>query len=285
MCLIYKELLVVFSRSKTNFYYVVGSRKVMLSVSALSSYVFCPNQFYQVYVLKEKVKDNKAMLLGSIKHKIFDFLSQHEFSLISSIKSDTDLSYHFQSFLKSAARKSIITYRKKILSFGLSPVDVFRSCSSLIAFETSSIVSRVKPHFDKGLSGMALFDAISPKIKPEYSIKSINLGLKGRIDQLACFGDRLVPIELKSGTPPIEGVWDYHKIQAVSYALLLSDVFKTDVNSCVIHYVDHDRKHEIVVDSAVRDWVLSIRDSCLALFDEKQPPKGCGKCDFCSRPS
>ncbi len=82
--------------------------------------------------------------------------------------------------------------------------------------------------------GSDLWEKLTPKITSEIRLESEKLNLKGIIDQLEIYGQGIVPIELKTGSCPKEGVWDNHRIQAGAYALLAEEYFNSKVKEAFI---------------------------------------------------
>lgn len=257
----------------------------MLSVSALSSYVHCPRQFYVHHVLKEALPPKDVIVLGLIKHSVYESLCKMEESLVLSVTPDTNIHALFRSNLVRALQDSVKKYRYALRQVNVPLVDAFKRCLPAVDFEAHDRSTPIKQLVDKGLFGQELWSELSPKIRPEYSVKSDVLGLRGRIDRLACYPDGVVPVELKSGSPPSEGVWASHRIQAAAYTMLLSEKFNTRVDKAIVHYVDQNIRRELLMNPFLNDWVIEIRDACNAIISSRQPPKGCNRedCTYCQR--
>lgn len=255
----------------------------MLSVSALSSYVHCPRQFFVHYVRKEALPPRDVIVLGLIKHKVYESLGDMEERLVCSLMPDSDVHAYYRTNLVRSLQDSVKRYKNALRQVNVPLVDAFKRCLPAVEFEARDRALPVSELLRKGLHGQDLWEAISPKIKHEYPVKSSGLGLSGRIDRLACYPSGVVPVELKSGRPPDQGVWDSHRIQVVSYAMMLSEKFGVDVDRAVVHYVDKNVRREVVVNPFLKGWVLDVRDSCLALMGSSDLPKGCGKesCPYC----
>jgi len=257
----------------------------MLSVSALSSYVFCPRQFFVRYVLKEGVPPKKVIALGLIKHRVYELVGEHEEEIVRGLLPAHDPHAVFRRQLLRFLEQSVRKYKHSLRGVQVPLTEAFQSCMPAVAFEARDRAERVTPLLQKGLSGEQLWEALSPKLKSEYAVKSKILGLSGRIDRLACYDTGVVPIELKSGKPPGQGVWDTHRLQVAAYALLLSEQFGIEVDRGIIHYVDAGIQREVVMNPFLKEWVGRIRDACVAVLESKDVPKSCGRegCEFCAR--
>jgi CRISPR-associated exonuclease Cas4 len=255
----------------------------MVSVSALSSYIHCPRQFFVHYVLKEALPPKDVIALGLIKHKVYEKISDNEQAIVCSLTPNSDvrivLRTNFVKFLRDAVR----SYSNYLRRVELPLVDAFRKCLPAIEFEVDARLAPIKSLLDAGLFGEDLYAEIYPKVRSEYSVKALELS--GRVDRLECHTDHVIPVELKSGKPPEEGVWDTHRMQVSCYMLMLSEHFGTQVNTAIVHYIDSDVKREVIMNPFLEEWVSSTKNACLTLLESKNPPKGCGRknCEYCDR--
>ncbi len=257
----------------------------MLPVTALSSFVYCPRQFYASYVLKEKVVLNQAMVLGSIKHRAFDMFSSKEESLVSSIDSSDDVFSVFENSFRRCLRKSVVVNKASLRFVEVSLDSAFKISVPTVLQEANSRAKIISSFMAQNIVGEELWNALIPKHKSEMSLKSETLGLKGRVDRIECYPDALVPVELKSGKTPENGVWEHHRIQACAYALLFEDRFNNSVHKSVVHYVDSGIKRDVVINPFLRDWVKDIAKKAHSIIESKEVPKGCERpsCNHCSR--
>ena len=73
----------------------------MISVTNLTTYMFCPRKLYLLNVLEFEEPPKEAVLLGSVKHNVFDKINKADELIVTSI-------------LKSTQQQEIeIIYRKK----------------------------------------------------------------------------------------------------------------------------------------------------------------------------
>ena len=257
----------------------------LLPVTALASWVHCPRQFFMSYVLKVEEPMNAAMVLGSVKHKFHELASLADERIILQLKKSDGLQEVFAREFTGILRESVVKSVNSLRQVQVTLLEAFESGKPVLADEVRDRVERLSPLIAQGLSGDALWSALSPKIKSEYRVQSEKLGLKGRIDKLECYGARLVPVELKSGKAPVEGVWDGHRIQAGSYALLLEDVFQTTVPEAVVHYVDHKARRSVMLNPFLREEIIEIAAKARQTIESTELPKGCARegCKYCAQ--
>ena len=258
----------------------------LIPVTALSSWIRCPRQFYTSYVLEIQEPPKDVMILGLIKHKLHEAMSQEEEKVVLALKPQDRIQEIFHTnFVKLL--KSIVTNQANALRMVSVPLtEAFQKAVPIIEFEAADKAARIMPLIKQGLVGEELWNSITPKVKPEYSLQSKKLGLKGRIDRLEYYDTALVPVELKSGNPPNEGVWEGHRIQAASYALMLEDKFSTIVPEAIVHYVDHNSRRPVVLNPFLREYVVTTAAAVRACLESKDLPEGCGRenCTACKDP-
>lgn len=255
----------------------------ILPVSALSSWIRCPKQFYLSYVIQEKTPLNDAMVLGLIKHKLHELMSQQEEQIIKTLRPKENPQEIFTQQFNQLLTKSIKTYSNSLRTVQVSLMTAFQKSQNIIHFEATERATRLQPYLEQGLTGEELWEAITPKIKTEYSIKSEKLGIKGRIDRLELYGDKIIPVELKSGTMPQTGAWEEHTIQATSYAAMLEELFNTKVPEAIVQYVDHNQRRLIKINPFHHEQIKETINKAQDCIKTQEIPNGCGKehCKAC----
>jgi len=256
----------------------------LIPVSALSSWVHCPRQFYLSYVLEIEEPPKDVMILGLIKHKLHEQISLQEESVVTTLKKDDKVEEILHSSFASLLKNIVTNHANALRMVSVPLTSAFQKAMPIVKFEATDRAQRIMPFLQKGITGDALWHALTPKVKTEYSIQSQKLGLKGRIDRLELYESRLLPVELKSGNPPQEGVWEEHRIQVASYALMLEDTFSTTVPEAIVQYVDHNQRRLIVLNPFLKEQVVEIIAKVKNCLETKELPDGCGreKCSACN---
>lgn len=261
----------------------------MISVTKLSSYLYCPRKIYLTDVMKIVELPKAALVKGTIRHSTFEKINNIEEEIVMSVKPDHKFNNILNIYVKnfsSALRSSIMQNKERLRKVSLPLVDAYR---------------QIWPHFMKEserrslnifnfilanrLFGPDLWESLFPKIKSEIRINSKELELKGIIDQLHVYPDKVIPVELKTGKAPSEGVWPGHKIQIAAYILLFNEKFGTSVQKGLVHYLDHDSIQEIIMNPFLKNEVIEIKDKVNKLLNSDELPKKCSnlnKCKACS---
>lgn len=263
----------------------------MISVSFLSSYDYCPRKLFLEQVLKLVVVPKEAVVKGSIGHEVHDRINKADESFIRSIR--TALSYSeildkYKKLHSELLNQSIIKNKGKLAEIKVSLTDYFKEAWPMI-FEESKERAMNLYNFIKTnkVFGDELWEKLSPKIQTEYYIESEELQLKGVIDKLEIYENKLVkevvPYELKTGKAPREGAWLGHKLQIGAYVMLL-EKNKMFVREAFVKYLDINESRQVMINPFLEKKVLETRDKIIGLFKSKEVPDFCeskSKCDSC----
>ena len=200
----------------------------IITVSDLTTYQYCPRKLYLLRVLKVKPALKKEVLFGRIRHEILDLINKEEKRIISSI-TRLDKVFVEETLRKYYSRiitQTLLREKAEIRGFNLRITDVFNNLWPSIKL---MMLERRNEIYDfmlrTGFLGEELYNKIIPKTESEKKITSEKLGLKGIIDLIKYYPNEIVPVEYKTGSIPINGVWPSHKIQIASYIMLLMDYY------------------------------------------------------------
>ncbi|MFH1642339.1 MAG: CRISPR-associated protein Cas4 [Nanoarchaeota archaeon] len=257
----------------------------MLSVTMLSGYMYCPRKLYLERVLGLYEPPKEALVRGSIRHETYDLINKNEERIVKSIESPEGIkeifSYEYQKFLRLAILKNKDGLRKFDLQLG----QVFKETLPLLMAEvvnrSINISNFIKEH---NIFGVELWEKLTPKIKSEFRVTSEKLGIKGIIDQIEVYETGMVPIELKTGKAPKEGVWPGHKIQIAAYALLLEEFNNKEVKEGFVTYLDTQERRHIPINAFLRLEVQELIDKVNDLLHSRDLPDYCAsenKCNVC----
>lgn len=254
----------------------------------LSSYLFCSRKLFlqQVLNLKEPLKE--SLVLGTLRHEIYDFINQKEQQIVTEIKEKEKYEVLFNTYKNSYSkilREKIINNKSKIKEVNLDIVDVFKRTWPLILGEaetrTKNIFDFIKKH---NIYGQELWDKLTPKIISEQRISSDNLQLKGIVDRIEVYEQGYVPVELKTGKMPKEGMWPGHRIQLAAYAMLIEEKYKTNVKEAFVRYLDAKETRHITINPFMKEEILSLVKEVQELLKKSNIPNYCenrSKCTNC----
>ncbi|MFH1638689.1 MAG: CRISPR-associated protein Cas4 [Candidatus Woesearchaeota archaeon] len=246
----------------------------MLSVSALTSYLYCARKFYLNYALKIYEPMAFPVMFGKIKHEVVDFVNKYEKSIVMDVKESMDkedirrlYKRAYYAFLVNSVRK----YKNDLKRLNFNPLEVFQNAWKDMAKESEARAQNVVSFVEKNkVYGEQLWEKLTPKMISEYWVESQALGLRGIVDRIEDHDGKLVPFELKTGTPPKEGVWEGHKVQISAYIMMLNET--AEVREGYVEYLQEHSRRKVVVNPFVEDNIKSLIQEVNSILDSSIPP-------------
>ena len=260
----------------------------MISVSTLSSYLYCPRKLYLEYVLRLSKPPKDVLLKGTIRHEAHENINGVEEKLVKRVTKELslmDIQDIYKKEYSEILRESIRKYKKELLGLELDLGETFKDMWPFILNESRIRALNVFTFSQKNnLYENELWQKLTPKIISEFSVESVTLGLRGRIDQIEDYGDEYVPYELKTGKMPEKGVWPGHRIQLGAYLLLLQEKAKKPIKEGFIRYLDNDETRQITMNPFFRDEIIELIENVNKLLISKEIPNFVdneNKCNAC----
>lgn len=259
----------------------------MLSVTMLSECMYCPRKLYLQYVLGLAEPPKECLVLGSLKHKVFEEINNSEQRIVSSINEKISLS-DMKSLYKSEyfrILKEVIEKKKKDLDqFSIPLSDAFKRMMNSVFEEAEQRAENVFNFIESNaVFGEELWEKLTPKILSEIRVESKDLLLKGVIDRIEVYGDSFVPIELKTGKSPREGAWPGHKLQLSAYMVVLEQDGK-HIDHGRIVYLDSKSVVKVVINPFIEEDVKKHVDHVNLVLSSRQAPPfvdNMNKCASC----
>lgn len=261
---------------------------MLLSVTSLSAYDYCSRKLYLERVLRLKEPPKEPIVLGTVRHQVVDFINKHEERIVRSITKDDSEDHireKYQNYYLRFLKKAIVDHKYELSEVGLNQLEAYRKIKELVLEESRIRVDNLLNFIRKSrLYGDELWEKLTPKLESEFYVESEKLGLKGIIDNIERYEDILIPIELKTGSAPREGVWPGHQLQLGAYLLMLSEKTGKDIDKGYIRYLDLSENRPIVMNPflkmKIEELVKKVKD-CLSA---SELPDFCGsenKCRSC----
>src|SRR3989344_4974337 len=241
-----------------------------ISVSLLSSYLYCSRKLFLEKVLLLEEPPKESLVLGSIRHETYDNINKKEEEIVTSIKKRTTLEnlevLYKQNYLQ-ILRKAIANNRKRLEEVNINMLEAYKKSFPFI-MEESSIRANNIFNFIKtnNVFGDELW-----------------LKLKGIIDQVHVYDNEYVPFELKTGRTPSDGVWPSHRIQIAAYSLLLQEKFNKPIKEGFVVYLDTKEKRHIAFNPFMKQEVKQIVDEVIEMLEGKEIPDFCNNENKCRK--
>ena len=259
-----------------------------ISVSMLSTYLYCPRKLFLQKVLQIEEIPKESLVLGSIRHEVYDFINKAEESIVKKITEKPEYEKLREVYRQAYAKKvreAIIRNIARLREVNLGLANVFKRTWPYIMAEAEerarNIFNFIKEH---NVYGSELWEKLTPKIISELSIESDTLQLRGIIDKVEIYEEGYVPIELKTGKAPKEGLWPGHKIQIAAYALMLEEKYQRPVKEAFVHYLDNKEKRHIAINPFMKEEIIGLVKEIQELLEKKSLPNYCenrNKCASC----
>ncbi len=260
----------------------------LVSVTDMCAYNFCKRSLYLKLVLKLREPPKPVMVLGSIRHKVYEEANKKEEELVSQISSDfkrQEILQMFSNAYNAILNKSVYSYLPQLESLKMDKEEVTVQLQKAVAGQAQERADEIVSFSSKtGLFGKELWESLTPKIMSELRVSSEKLRLKGIVDRIEVYGSEYVPVEIKTGKAPYEGVWPDHRLQVAAYMLLLNEKFNIRIKEGLVNYVAANQQRQIVMNPFMEYEVTGAVNNVFELVEQKKVPDFCGKsyCTVCS---
>ncbi len=258
---------------------------MIISVTDLSSYLWCPRSLYMQKVMGIEEPPNRLMVMGSLKHEVFEQANGKEQDAFLSVVKGTKEEEAFNIFYKLYIDTLAAGLKRKegtMEQFGIAKEEAEKEMRLLLfreARDRSSSVLRFAISND--VYGYELWESIVPKVFAEVRVSSKELRLRGIVDKIELFPDKCITHEMKTGKAPVTGIWPSHRIQVAAYCMLAERKFNVTSTESVVSYVTAGLTRKIMMNPFMEQEVLDTTERVIRLFESDKIPQSCGK-ETCS---
>lgn len=247
--------------------------------SSLREYEFCPRAVYLKNVLKIPPKRSVERCRGLLGHAIRKELSLRQSKLLGRVKDVKEIEPLMLEELNSILEDIPYIYRNMLA--GIEPDEYVSEIKTQLTNEIRLMGENLSLMINE-LGIERALEIITPW-RVEYSIRSDELKLSGRIDKIMK-QDTYMPIEIKTGYVG-NSTWEGDRLQICAYALLLEDKFDEFIPYGFVEYTQIQEKRPVLTTEKLRRKVINTRDEILEILNGKVPeicPHGSGKkCQAC----
>lgn len=269
--------------------------KMLIRVSSISEYVYCPVKMYLSYTQDREIK-TPEMIAGKLSHEIRRGFQELIKQNLWSVKKDLGLDEISASLFENAPSliRNTIERRCKIEGIDFTEVEsVYEKLKDELKLESCIIALKIKNILrETGKTGAEVVDMLFPPSLLEYPIEDRKLNLSGKVDKIEIIDGIYYPIEIKAGRFPIRGVWESDALQVAAYAVLIEQEFDTEVLVGFVDYLKINERRPVVVNSKLRGKLFDVLDDINAMFHDEHTPEPtsnikkcerCGYMEFCER--
>jgi len=252
--------------------------KRIINITDITEYLYCPRKVYLKLVKGLRAPPTKRMILGMLRHHVFDIFNKNESVLVSSIKQkieEKEIKKLYEDMLSGIITETITLNKNQIINFRIDNKELTDSINKTAIPEISLRIPAITDAINSGFLGKELWRELKPKYLTEYRIESSSLGLRGRVDRIK-FSDFPIPIERKTR----EKIFESDKIQLAGYSLLLQEEFGRKVDSGIIEIMGKQENVELTEE--LKNKVLEIAEKIRNLQEENAfTPSNFQKCQKC----
>ena len=257
--------------------------KKIISVSDINGWLYCPRKIYLNKVCNLPVIQNRAMVIGKLKHNIIEIFSKQEESFISKIDKDydkIDLAFMFEDFLNQIANNIFIANHASIEKFMIDPADILKKVHRDFSEDIRLRIQHIKEKTAQSIFGNDIWKSLETIYISEMKVESDIIGLRGRIDRVLFSrkDNSVIPFELKSRE---DNIFHSDEIQLTAYAMLLEEKYLQKISRGIIEVGNN--KKEISISEENKKEVLQIADLIRNIETNPIPPilSNFNKCRYC----
>jgi CRISPR-associated exonuclease Cas4 len=262
---------------------------MMINVSWISEYVYCPVKLYLRYYDEEGM-ETMSMIQGRMMHEILrgfeELIKRNLWGLTRdmNLREITDtLFVDVPSLIKNTCERYAeagLMDSEELQEIAHELKWDLRFDSCLLALKATKIMENTQR------TGADLVDMLFTPSLLELFLENKEFNLKGKVDKIELSDGYYYPIEVKSGKPPVKGVWESDAIQIAAYAMLIQEEFKKEVSVGFVDYLQIGERRTVVVDAQLQQKLFQVMEEIQSLLEEgytpqlAQNPTKCSACEY-----
>jgi CRISPR-associated protein Cas4 len=258
-----------------------------ISVTFLTAYMYCKRKFFLEQIAGIAEPPKEVLVTGKIKHNVFDLANKQERGIVLAVtNSDKEqIETKYKEMYAKNLKNTILINKDALNKVEKSLSDAYKELWPF--FEEEAKVRAENLHkfaAENNIFGKELWEKLTPKIESEVYVESENLQLKGKVDRIEVYADKIVPVELKTGSGPKEGVWEEHQVQIGAYMMLLEEVLGKKASVGRVSYLKDKEDREVSLNPFLRDEIVKLVKEVQEFIEKKNIPdftRNRNKCESC----
>jgi len=251
-----------------------------VNASTINQLSYCPRAVYLRDVLGVEAPPTPEQQTGLVGHAIRKELSLRQNKILKKAGDEKEVPGLLKTELEKIIADAPHIYKEK-----LTGVDYQKFVAELrpqLESEVTQLAEKISEMVDE--LGLKEAVKITTLWKVEYTIKSEELKLSGRVDKVMFDGFH-IPVEIKTGEYA-DGVWEGDRQQVCAYSLLLEDKFGEKVPYGFVEYSKAYEQRPVINTEQLRRRTLDSRDKIIEILEgfvpEICPHRSGKKCDKCA---
>jgi len=236
--------------------------------------------------MKFKPLISKPIVYGKINHDVFDAITKNQENIISSVKTSdlNKIKEIYREEYTKILKDSISNFEDEIIESKIDKEKLFNKSLKIFLDKVDDHAKNLKLVIDNtGLLGDELLNSIPERSISEVKLSSRKLRVKGVVDRIEIIEGNHVPVEIKTGKMPSDGVWPNHKIQLAAYIMLIKEKFKSRYG--FLEYIDFNIRRKVVMNPFLEEEVEDMVEEVHEFLESGDMPKYCknaNKCEACN---
>ena len=260
----------------------------MISTDQLSTFLYCKRKLFLEDVLKINKPKRRDVMRNMILNRSQVSVNSEEEHIISGIRMPMELQEIKGLYKKEYSRivmRHIQENREMLNKIGLMPGFVhswvMKRLETELLYRSLNVFEFMKK---TGLVSEKLWHELTPKIKSDYYISSVALGLSSTIDILEIYPTKIYPVLIKAGRAPDKGVWPGHQITIAAQIMLLEEQYKMGLTTGGVRYLEPGICRDVILNPFLRDHVFTKADDVKQILRLRSLPSrvdNVRKCKAC----
>lgn len=233
--------------------------------------------------------ENIFMILGKIRHEVRRSFEEITKRNMWGLKEDMDIREIREALFEDVPQiVEQILYKYPDLN---SDEEVFHQMYEDLLedlrLETCFMAYKVKKIMQwSGNPCLEVVDMLFPACLMEFKLENRELNLKGKVDKIEMLEGYYYPVEIKSGKPPVKGVWKSHALQIAAYAILIEEEFKKEVPVGFVDYLLIGDRRTVIFNKNLMEELFTVLSEMNSILEGDyapeivQNPNKCRACDY-----
>lgn len=232
----------------------------MINISSIKQYMFCPLIIYHQniddinendYLINSEIKNLRIDLEDLARKNIRKISPNMDLKKIEDILLENIFNYIDNTILN--LQKSLPkTYEDQINKSKKDIITEIYFKIKILALKSKQAMEILEKN------GNQILEMFFPSSMSGYHLKDSDLEISGVCDKIEIIEGNYYPIQIKTGKPPIKGVWDNDAIELVANALLIEQEFDTEVFVGFIEYIQIQERRPVVMDVHLRKSLFKV---------------------------
>jgi CRISPR-associated exonuclease Cas4 len=258
----------------------------MITVSLIIEYLYCPFKVYIQQINDFDILTNQ-MISGRMSHEALRGYEEIIKRNLWSLKKDMDINEILKVLFKDVPEFLDDIYHQYHDELINGHVEIiFESLKEDIKFSSLIIAIKSQKILKTGRTCADVVDLLFPPCLIEFTIVDQEIGLIGKIDKIEIVDGVYYPIKIKTGLPPLKGVWESDALQVTAYAILMEREFNKEVPVGFINYMRVGTKKPVLINSYLREKFSKVYYELDSLINNGSVPeivqnvRKCRACDY-----